>query len=228
MALTAPGKGGAMQKSMKRITMVCLMTLMMLAFALPAHAAKLNMTSVRIPVKLTSTLRVDGAAGTVKWSSSNNKIATVSRKGVVTGKKKGDTIVTARLANGKRFRCRVKVVSNRFEGDLDPKKIEGEDNGVSFYVKTVYYSGKQVKCRGYFFNESKRAVKRLSNYRITLYYNDRAVIADSIFTIKRSIKKNRYVDVTLTFPAKAVKSQKFDFTKMSTISTTYGGKVLYK
>lgn len=41
------------------------------------------------------------AKGTVKWTSSNKKVATVSSKGVVTAKKKGTATITAKVGNKK-------------------------------------------------------------------------------------------------------------------------------
>ena len=46
----------------------------------------------------------------IKWSVSNKKIASVTEKGVVQGKKAGTVTVTAKAANGKKAKARIKVV----------------------------------------------------------------------------------------------------------------------
>lgn len=53
-------------------------------------------------------LKVQFQKGTVKWASSNKKVATVSSKGKVTAKKKGKTTITAKVA-GKTFKCKITV-----------------------------------------------------------------------------------------------------------------------
>lgn len=52
---------------------------------------------------------------TVKWSSSNKSVATVSKKGVVKGKKPGKVKITASVGK-KKYKCTVIV--------LDPEKLE--------------------------------------------------------------------------------------------------------
>ena len=45
----------------------------------------------------------------ISWRSSNNKIATVSRTGMVKAKKKGKAVITAVTKDGTVMTCRVKV-----------------------------------------------------------------------------------------------------------------------
>ena len=73
---------------------------------------KLNKSSVTITVGKTVTLKatVTGKKGTVEWSSSKKSVATVSSKGVVTGKKKGTATITAKV-NGVKKTCKVTVKS---------------------------------------------------------------------------------------------------------------------
>lgn len=46
---------------------------------------------------------------TLRWSSSNKKVATVDKNGVVIAKKKGTTKITVKTASGKKATCTVKV-----------------------------------------------------------------------------------------------------------------------
>ena len=68
----------------------------------------ISKTAATIDYGKTVTLKVSNAAGTVKWSSSNTTVATVSSKGVVTGKGAGTATITA-LASGIKLTCKVTV-----------------------------------------------------------------------------------------------------------------------
>lgn len=77
-------------------------------FSVEAASVKLNKTSVTLIKGKKYTLAMIGTNQKVSWSSSNTSIATVSKKGVVTAKDKGVTIINAKVA-GKTYKCKVKV-----------------------------------------------------------------------------------------------------------------------
>ena len=82
--------------------------------AVPAltPSIKLNVSRLRLRVKQRYTVKVTGLAkgdSVVSWSTGNKKIARVSQKGVVTGKARGNTIITIRLASGYTKKIRVSV-----------------------------------------------------------------------------------------------------------------------
>lgn len=69
---------------------------------------KLNCKSATIKRNKTKQLKVSGGLGTIKWSTSNKRIAVVNSKGKVTGKKKGTCYIYARR-NGYKMSCKVRV-----------------------------------------------------------------------------------------------------------------------
>ena len=73
---------------------------------------ELNATAISVGVKEKFTLVpeiTDGTTTTFTFTSANKKIATVSKKGVVTGVKAGSTTVTVKTANGLKATCKVTV-----------------------------------------------------------------------------------------------------------------------
>ena len=66
-----------------------------------------------------------GAKGTVKWKSSNSKIATVSSKGVITAKTLGKCTISATY-KGKTYKCKIKVI--RRLPDYDAKIVDVDHN----------------------------------------------------------------------------------------------------
>lgn len=71
----------------------------------------LSKSTMKVGKGYTGTLKVYGVKNGGKWSSSNKKIATVSSKGVVKGKKKGTCYIKYTLKTGKVIKCKVTVVN---------------------------------------------------------------------------------------------------------------------
>ena len=82
----------------------------------------LNKKSITLSVGNKKRLKVIGKKK-VTWKSSNTKIATVTKKGVVQAIAKGKATITAKLKSGKKLKCSVKVRS-AFVYPWNPKKIK--------------------------------------------------------------------------------------------------------
>ena len=72
-----------------------------------AASISLNKKSLTLAVKDRYTLKLTGAKN-VSWSSKNKAVASVSKKGLVTAKKAGKTVITASY-KGKKYKCSVVV-----------------------------------------------------------------------------------------------------------------------
>lgn len=73
---------------------------------------KLNKTKLTIKKGRKYVLKATlpkGSLNTLKWTTSNGRIATVNSKGLVTGKKKGKATITVKTYNGKSAKCKVTV-----------------------------------------------------------------------------------------------------------------------
>lgn len=82
----------------------------------------LNKKRATVTVGKTVTLKLRGTKKKVKWSTSSKKIATVSAKGKVKGKKAGTATITATVGN-KKYRCKVTVKRKK------PQDEQGEAPG---------------------------------------------------------------------------------------------------
>ena len=84
-----------------------------LSFISSAHAeaatVKLNKTKISIYVNNSSTLTLSGTNLKISWATSDNKVAVVSKNGVVKGIKKGTATVTAKVGSSK-YNCKVTVL----------------------------------------------------------------------------------------------------------------------
>lgn len=70
---------------------------------------KLNQTRMQLEKGKSIRLKLTGTERKVSWKSSRKNIATVGKKGLVTGKRKGSAVITATVG-GKKYSCKVTVV----------------------------------------------------------------------------------------------------------------------
>lgn len=89
-------------------------------------------TSVNTYVGKTKQLKatVKNTSDTVKWSSSNNSIATVDKKGLVKAKKAGNVVIKAKVKN--------KVASCKFTIYSYTNKLEISKSSINIYPKQTY------------------------------------------------------------------------------------------
>lgn len=99
----------------KRLVSICLILTLIITsvFAGAVFAkSKLNKKSITIKVGQTYKLKLKKKGKKkVKWISKNKKVATVSKKGKVKGKKPGNTVIIAKRGK-KKYKCKVTVISN--------------------------------------------------------------------------------------------------------------------
>ena len=111
-----------------------------------AKKVKLNKVKATIYVGKTVQLKVNNNKKKVKWSSSNKKVATVSKRGKLTGKKAGKATITAQIGK-KKYKCKIivkkKAVVNQTKVPETKKNLEGTttndygDNGEDWIVKST-------------------------------------------------------------------------------------------
>ena len=96
----------------KTNAVIAVMVIMLVGFCsvmnVDAASVGLSKTSVSLEAGETVNLSVKGTGKKVSWSSSNKKVATVSKKGKVKALKKGSANIYARV-DGKKLTCKVKV-----------------------------------------------------------------------------------------------------------------------
>lgn len=79
-----------------------------------SQTMSLNKKAIAVCLGKTQIFSVTGTDAKVKWSSSKKKVATVSKRGRVTGKHIGTAVITAKAGKTKR-RCVVKVVAHDYD-----------------------------------------------------------------------------------------------------------------
>lgn len=124
------------------ISAVVLMTTLLIpAFQASAASVKLNKTKIVIAVGQTYALKLKGTTKTVKWSTAKKKVATVTKKGVVKGVRKGSTTITAKVGK-KTYKCKVTVEAPKLSatkktvtaGTSFALKLNGTKRTVKWYT----------------------------------------------------------------------------------------------
>lgn len=88
--------------------------------------SKQKKITVQSTAKLAMTIRPSISKETPVFKTQNSKIATVSRKGIVTGRKAGKTYIIATIQNGKSAKCKIIVKKpKKISGKKKPKKAVG-------------------------------------------------------------------------------------------------------
>jgi len=114
----------------KKTSFIAFILVLALAFpsvVVQAASTKLNMSECTLAVGQKQQLTLRNATGKVTWSTSAKKVATVSKKGVVTAKKAGSAVIIAKY-KGKNYACVITVV----------KKVSLNKTKVSLNVGDTY------------------------------------------------------------------------------------------
>lgn len=120
--------------------------------------AALNKNSVTLTAGFSDKLSVQGAEGTVTWKSSNNKVATVSSDGNVTGKKAGSAKITATTESGQSLTCAVSVLKNEFnQNRVYPSSVKYGESIMQVYKMSYDKKGNLILKTSLLNNSGKRS-----------------------------------------------------------------------
>lgn len=123
---------------------------------IPAQYVELSKYKLKIAKGFSKELKViydrrsEYKPRSVKWKSSDKKIAAVNASGKVTAKKPGKCTITCALPNGRKAKCKITVVKNEYKGKTLSKcnSYKERYGNIHFEVNRAYYRGKQLvlKC----------------------------------------------------------------------------------
>lgn len=90
------------------ILVVCIVSSVMPGNSADAKSIRLSSKSITLYVGQTKTIKLKGTRKKPKWRSSKKSVATVTSKGKIKAKKKGSTVIIAKLGK-KSYKCKVTV-----------------------------------------------------------------------------------------------------------------------
>jgi hypothetical protein len=157
---------------MKKIFAIVLIFIFCFMFSgteiVSAATVKLNKTTLTVNEGQSYTLKLSGTTKTVKWSTSNKAIATVSTKGIVKGIKAGTATITATASN-KKYNCKV-TVKEVFNAKKAVQNLSVEDyslsHGVIQIVKNNYIFPMDLEATIVYYDSSNMMIGKsgASNY----------------------------------------------------------------
>lgn len=177
----------------------------------------LNQKSATITVGFKTTIKVDNAPSGAKvtWSSSKKDIATVSSKGVVTGKKAGTTTITAKV-DGQKLTCKVKVKDNKYTETKHSASDVYYGNAAIQVYKASYASNGDLTLKCRFVNNSGYTVNALKDLKIVMKdVNGKKIGTYSAKTQKMTVSSGSTKDFTVTIKKSKLKKTNADLRNAS-------------
>lgn len=195
-----------MAKSKRLLATVLSSIILFAMFAVPVSAsaaAKPKLNKTKATVTRTKSIKLtlkNATASKVKWSSSKKSIATVNKKGKVTGKKAGKATITAKY-KGKKYKCKV-TVKGRV---INKNKTFNVAKGGKITVKLTNSSGKTLTVKKWKSSNSSIASitskgvvtgKKAGTVTITAtdkygdMYKCKVKVTDPAVTLKNYLQKN--------------------------------------
>ena len=149
---------------MKRLIKVLLVFMLAFAFIIPvqgidtqAASVKLSKTKATMEKDSVLTLKVTGASSKVTWSTSDKKVATVTKKGKVSAVKEGKATITAKVGSSK-YECVVTVVDNNKKGSSSYNisfPQEGKETTISYGSGSTLYCETKISKISYEIKDEK-------------------------------------------------------------------------
>ncbi|BCK01589.1 Ig-like domain-containing protein [Anaerocolumna chitinilytica] len=182
---------------MKRfLSILLIMALCILAFPINAYASGINKQTLFLNSSETYTLKITGVSGKVTWKSSDESIATISKKGVVTPVSVGFTNITGTV-KGVKYECDVTVTSAKKDYTFyEDDKVKAIYKGISNENICFEFIN---KTNNFYFLETTDF-----NVDGTLYYKNHTAITfykktDNYFMYKAKIDKTDIKNISGTF-----------------------------
>ena len=117
------------------------------ALSLPTEP-RIDRTSVNLVAGSSTKVKVLDYSGSVRWKVSNSKIATTDSKGVVTGKKKGNCYLYAKLKNGTTLKVKVRVTNKIAYSGMKKIAHRGDVNLYPENSIPAFKKAMKEKCNG--------------------------------------------------------------------------------
>lgn len=173
-------------------------------------SATISNTKATITAGFTKTLKVTGGT-VVSWTSSKKSVATVSSKGVVTGKKAGKATITAKTKDGQTLKCVVTVKSNVYSKTKYTNSSAPMGDCTMYVYKASYDKNGNLVMKARFINNYYYRVSSLKNIKVTMKTaSGKKIGTYSLSSKSVSVSSGSYKDFTFTIKKSKLNVKKAD------------------
>lgn len=153
----------------------------------------------------TFTSDINGSEGKkILWSTSNAKIATVNKKGIITGKNIGNCTISAKIA-GITTKCKIYVMPNIYTVDKKAKLSQYSQGTIHYQLQKAYFDGDNLIIKVKFFNRTDNTYKRLSYMSFHLSYGNKIYLSKTAYNKRFILKPHSAKTLTFSFSGKKIK-----------------------
>lgn len=184
---------------------------------------KSKATALKVPNKVTistgvknklnvtaKSILTENAPSTLKWKTSNKKIATINSKGEILGKKKGKCTVSCTY-NKKKYKCTVYVKDNIYVNRKKYSVYDFDYANPALRITKAYYNKKTlvVKCKVY--NNRMFKLTSIDKIKVQVYSESKTdslnyykMASRTFRKLKVNAKPYSAKEITLKFPVKSI------------------------
>ena len=194
--VSASGKIKAKKKG--KATITCYVNGQTMKCKVEVSNPQLNYKSKTVTVGIKDRLYIWGHSGKGKWKVKNSKILSISKNGVIKGKKVGKTVVYCKT-DGVKLKCKVTIAKN--QAHFNPSYTSLEQipySTVKFQPLKIYFSGKKMKVKGYIYNKKPKAIHKIPYIKCSLYVGGSYILSKELYNTKIYVKDFSRKMITLT------------------------------
>lgn len=147
-----------------------------------------NKKTLGVKEKFRLGVRTAGTSGGVKFKTSNKKVAAVSKKGVITAKKKGKAVITAYMPDGVKAVCRITVKKAPTAVKFTAKSKEVKQ-GKTLQLKVKLSKGSAGSVT--YYSNNRKIVKVDKNGKVKALKKGKAVITVKTYNKKTDVCREK-------------------------------------
>lgn len=162
------------------------------------------------PVQLNVLMEPVGARTTLKWKSSNKKVAVVSPAGVLTPLRPGKTKITVTTANKKKYTAKIRVYRNILN-NISPKPTRAHVKSIgrawAIQMKSLERTAWGQYIATFYILDGLGRARWINNFNVSVYLNGKLLAKKNIRKLKVYCQKGDFNTFKVKFTGKEVRRQ---------------------
>ena len=162
------------------------------------------------PVQLNVLMEPAGARTTLKWKSSNKKVAVVSPAGVLTPLRPGKTKITVTTANNKKYTANIRIYRNILD-NISPRPTRAHVKSIgkawAIQMKSLERTAWGQYIATFYILDGLGRARWINNFDVSVYLNGKLLAKKSIGKLKVYCQKGDFNTFKVKFTGKEVRRQ---------------------